>query len=347
MPTPCPSPALRGSTSPRRPRTRPSGMRFVTMVVVCAGCSAQPPAVEVVPGLPAAPPIASSTGSATRARDAAPAASSAPTPVASGAAPVVASAPAAVSVPPRAASGPGKIACGASLCDATKETCCQLFTEGVAPRCVLRVAEERGAGVSPPAWPLVVSCAPAGDTSAVQEVARCDDSGDCPKAQRCCRDHLGGEHLQRHCSAKACEFLEVCDQGAPCRTPGTRCDRGECRKVAQVACAGATCSGPESMCCTSERLTDYACRPSAACDPFFPRIECTGPADCPDGQDCELTQGKSATCRGGMHDIANTGVACRTDRDCARYACSGAKACVDVRPGDGQVPGVARVCACR
>lgn len=316
------------------------------MVLACAGCSARPPAAEVAPASTALPPLTSSSAPAS-APDTAPAASLARAPVASGSAPAATFAPPAVSVPPRAASGPGKIACGSALCDATKETCCQLFTEGAAPRCVLRVAEERGAGVSPPAWPLVVSCAPAGDTSAVQEVARCDDSGDCPKAQRCCRDHLGGEHLQRHCSARSCEFFEVCDQGAPCRTPGTRCDRGECRKVAQVACSGATCAGPESLCCTSEKLTDYACRPSAACDPFFPRIECTGPADCPDGQDCELTQGKSAMCRGGMHDVANTGVACRTDRDCARYGCNGAKACVDVRPGDGQVPGVARVCACR
>ena len=160
-------------------------------------------------------------------------------------------------------------------------------------------------------------------------------------------NHLGGEHHQRRCSKQACDFVEVCAAGAPCRTPGARCAGGECRAIASVICAGAPCAGPERMCCTSDKLDDYACRPAAACDPFFPRIECTGPRDCPADQDCEITQGNRSQCRGGPHDIALTGVACEVDRDCARYTCPGGARCADTPAGGHGPPGVTRSCVCR
>jgi hypothetical protein len=258
--------------------------------------------------------------------------------------PAIAPAPSAAIAPP----GAGAIVCGSLACDARDQACCLFHEASPPPRCVARVAELSGPTESPPEWPLVEACLASGGTERdLREVDRCDGSADCPTGQRCCLDHLGREHHQRRCSRDACAFFEVCSAVEPCRTRGTRCVGGECHAVASVACAGAPCAGPEQMCCTSEKLDDYACRPAAACDPFFPRIECTRPGDCPTDQDCEITQGIRSECRGGPHDNASTSVACEADRDCARYACPRGARCTDVPTGGGMPPGVARVCACR
>lgn len=251
-----------------------------------------------------------------------------------------------VSTPDVPAPGPGKIGCGAATCDARAETCCHFYDEAKPPRCVPRVAEMTTGEV--PEWPLIEACVqPPGTSSEVSSADRCDASDDCGPSERCCHDHLGREHHQRHCSTRACTFVEVCSAIERCRTPGTRCEAGACRKVATISCAGVPCDAPERMCCTSAKLDDYACRPAAACDPFFPRIECVRPSDCPSGQDCALNMGNRSECRGGPHDTAATGVACVVDRDCAQLMCLRGARCVAVTDSKRHAPGVTRECVCK
>lgn len=238
---------------------------------------------------------------------------------------------------PEAVTEGAQVECGAARCRAGVESCCFFSGEGA---CVASVAP----GPDDPAQLLasqLAACEAAPHEYALTELRRCDESSDCPAGQSCCGRFLFGGAAASLCEPlgapdrAACELSERCRVTETCRTPGSTCDDGACRKPATLTCAGLACPSTAAACCGDPP----ACRAPAACPPHEPRYRCTTPADCLAGEHCALSAfGSMCT---AFVDLANTRRVCVTAADCgdgdtfcARYECA-----------PSEVPGI-RACGC-
>lgn len=220
---------------------------------------------------------------------------------------------------PQAGTGPRTFGCGNATCKVDKETCCT--DSGMEEStCVATVAPGPGDKAQPLAAQLD-ACKAATKKFYFSEVSRCDDSGDCRAGEACCAQLLGhGYAVQCQGLASSpggvCPVGERCGPDAPCRTPGTRCDRGACRKPnAALRCGTSTCTAEQACCGESPA----SCRPRGSCTDG-PEHRCAGPKDCNPGERC-LRSPMGTICMGQL-DVVNFGVVCEADADCPKQVCS-------------------------
>lgn len=286
-------------------------------VALAAGCQKPAPA----PAQPLAPVVVSSSAS-----------EPAPTPStpADAGADVVAEAAAPL---PRT-SDPAQFACGALRCKSGSESCCLFSDEGV---CVPSVPPGPNDHVQVLASQLE-ACGATKHEYSLTELRRCDESSDCVRGQACCGMFLYGGASADFCvpiktpGRAPCDFSEVCISDDTCRTAGSKCIDGACKKPVTLSCNGRLCSGADSACCGDPP----SCRSPSQCE-ALPRYRCTSPKDCLPGERCQL-QVMGSVCTNFL-DLANTRSACDKTADCGpgdfickRYVCKasevpGIKAC--------------------
>lgn len=130
-----------------------------------------------------------------------------------------------------------------------------------------------------------------------------------------------------------CDFSEVCIDDAGCRTAGSKCIEGVCRRPVTLSCARQRCTGEKNAYCGDPP----ACSAPADCTPGQPRYRCASPKDCLPGEHCQMHV-MGSVCSNFL-DVANTRKVCDKTVDCGpsdalcqRYVCkpseiSGIKAC--------------------
>ncbi|MCC6213480.1 MAG: hypothetical protein IT376_01310 [Polyangiaceae bacterium] len=244
--------------------------------------------------------------------------------------------PAAPAAPPAAVTEGALVECGASRCRAGVESCC-FFASGGA--CVASVAP----GVDDASQLLasqLAACEQAPHEYSLTEIRRCDESSDCPAGQACCGRFLFGGAAAALCEPlgspgpAACELAERCRVTETCRTPGSVCDDGACRRPVSLTCAGLACPASAAACCGEAP----ACRAPDACPPHEPRYRCAAPVDCLPGEHCALSAFGSVCT--AFVDLANTRRVCATAADCG----GGDPLCARYECAPSEVPGVL---ACR
>lgn len=214
-------------------------------------------------------------------------------------------------------SDPDSFECGDTRCRSGLETCCANGREGT---CLPLVND---APVGEPGYlktqweycdevkfPLQAS---------FDRMARCDESLDCEPNHVCCEQWLfSGSSGLADCKPMLpsgetpCDFGETCIEGSPCRTPGTECVSGMCRrKLAERACGPERCSGDAPVCCSEPQ----GCAAEGAC-PRDKRLRCTSHADCVKGETCRVSGPGSTTCAKAVVHPDYTPYVCKKDRDC-------------------------------
>lgn len=245
-----------------------------------------------------------------------PAAPAAPSPSAASAPPVAKAAPG----PRRKRSDPETFACGEAHCRSGAETCCAAGDVG---ECVASVNDG-------PIGAIGYLATQWNECSELQSRAsrnfdaldRCDESIDCPASTVCCAQFLfSGSNGLTDClplgkGATPCDGGEICIEKG-CRTPGTTCVDGRCRKlVAGMRCGDERCGPDAPFCCgdPAKCSADSTCGGGA-------RIECTKAADCAEGERC-LQDGPGTFCLRAHPDPDHAPWICERDAQC-KAACSG------------------------
>jgi hypothetical protein len=251
--------------------------------------------------------------------------------------------------PPPPVSDLDSFECGDTRCRSGLETCCANGREGTclpsvndAPIGEVGYLKTQWEHCDAVKFPLQAS---------FDRMARCDESIDCEPNHVCCEQWLfSGSSGLADClplprgGGTPCDFGETCIEGSSCRTPGTECDSGMCRKkLAERACGSEKCSGDRPVCC-SEPL---GCVAEGACA-TGKRLVCTGHADCVKGEKCIANGFGGTTCAKAVVHPDYAPYLCKRDADCPNPCTSmpGAKAvcmeasipwlgycqCIDGRP---------------
>jgi hypothetical protein len=226
--------------------------------------------------------------------------------------------------------GPSQVACGAAQCTTPTQVCCVGTKEVCIERQPVATADRFGE------WGATFdSCRRAADMGQV-DVFACDGSEDCEAGGVCCESGFGsGSSSIRTCqpAGTICPVAELCVGGSACRSPGTACVDGTCKRASGVtACGTATCKLPGEVCCSDGDA--YACKSPATCTW---KLECTQPADCPKGQTCSLRGLGESWCIADP-DTSTSIVACDTDADCPELGTCARMACI--------VGGPRKICEC-
>ena len=231
--------------------------------------------------------------------------------------------------PPDHAAGDGGITCGSARCKVGSETCCG-YSDVFA--CVPRAREGSAAAGENQretwgqAQYMACTTHPPTDLS-LTSMATCDDANDCRADEACCAMGLGGDMIvdvceRRQGSASSCDFGERCHEGSPCRTAGTQCIEGRCRKGPMKSCGGVACSDDAPLCCAPFGDDGKpTCGTTASCEAkdLSARFECRLPSDCPPGEACMSFLG-GTTCQGSV-DVWNGMLLCAADADCPATMC--------------------------
>jgi len=271
----------------------------------------------------APPPAPSPPQPAATATEPAPAAATA-TATATAAAVAVDAGPDAPPAPLPRLSDSKLVGCLAQRCKVGSESCCVYSNEG---DCVASVPPGPNDKVQVLASQLEACNATKHDYS-LTEIRRCDESSDCARGEACCSMFMFGGASADLCvpfktpGRSPCDFVEICIDDSTCRTSGSMCIDGACRKATTLTCGGKRCSGDKGACCGDPP----SCRAPADCEHGAPRYRCTSPKDCLPGEHCQFAI-VSTTCTNFV-DIANTRTVCDTSADCPksdmfckRYAC--------------------------
>jgi hypothetical protein len=218
-------------------------------------------------------------------------------------------------------------ACGAGRCQVGSESCCG---KGDDATCV------ENAPPDPPGtsqlWASQIErCEAAPGKYALDEIARCRSSEHCPGQELCCNEFLYGGASAILCKPPeggepACNYGEMCTPDLPCRSPGTSCVKGICRKSTQVSCGGKMCDLTTHTCVHTD--PDVPTAPSCEAEdqieawraegrPIF-SIGCLRHADCQSGELCREALGSSSCLRA---DDGMSGVMCEDSRDCPTDMC--------------------------
>ncbi len=155
-------------------------------------------------------------------------------------------------------------------------------------------------------------------------IARCDESADCSEGKVCCEGFLfSGADGLADClelpkdGPMPCDFGEPCLEGSICRTPGTTCISGMCRKTpVRQRCDKEICTAAAPYCCAGSK----SCSADPACG-GGPRIACSRHADCLAGERC-LDDGGATFCVRSYPNPDQAPWLCEKNRDCAK-ACEG------------------------
>ena len=217
------------------------------------------------------------------------------------------------------ASGPG-VACGEKRCG-PGEVCC----EGTVPKqCVARARASE--------------CMAGGNV-----VAACDESSDCPGAERCCEGHTDDGILAECASPARCArtwdrpggfglpATELCARGGRCKDPAYTCiavddtsvSGGACvSKRARVRCGDAgECPSARPWCLWDAERKSGTCIPRGPWRREPRVLECDTADDCP-GHEC-CGNGQSGTFCSTTEctpELAYAPMVCRTLEDCERQA---------------------------
>jgi hypothetical protein len=209
------------------------------------------------------------------------------------------------------------VRCGAASCTRGAEVCCHFSDVAVC-------APASSAADAPMSrWPdQAKACGQASTTElSLTAMSACDDSGDCSGEQRCCSEAIGSDLSIDTCQVEACSYGELCSGGA-CKTPGTECVAGRCRKGPVRECAGKACSAAAPLCCGPFGADAPSCHDEAGCSAgdLSAHYECTAQSDCPAGERCQ-TLIVGTRCQASF-DPVNAGLVCASDADCAADVCA-------------------------
>jgi hypothetical protein len=148
-------------------------------------------------------------------------------------------------------------------------------------------------------------------------IVRCEDATDCAPNEACCAEWVAsGSSPAQVCKplragAVTCGLSEVCRSS--CRQKGAACVEGVCEKPrAETRCGASVCSGATPDCCGAPPTCQ-----AKGC--LVPRYTCSVPSDCLPGEHCAVSVAGTACTR--LDDIANTSVACASDKDCTKGMC--------------------------
>ncbi len=219
--------------------------------------------------------------------------------------------------PPRQVSDPDSFECGDVRCRSGIETCCANGREG---RCLPSVDDGPVGeiGYLKTQWEQCDELRFSLNAS-FDRMARCDESLDCEPKHVCCEQWLfSGSSGLADClpmprdGSTPCDFGETCIEGSSCRTPGTECVSGMCRKkLAERACGPDTCKGATPVCCSDP----LGCVAEGGCS-RDDRLRCTSDADCVKGEKCVASGVGATTCLKSPIHPDYTPYVCKRDRDC-------------------------------
>lgn len=201
-----------------------------------------------------------------------------------------------------------------------------------APKAPASVDEARNVSDMPSAQPA--GSAPSAPVASADTAPRpapgaCDGSGDCAAGERCCRvrDEAFCEPLSPAVKGRydtRCLYSdahELCADGSVCRTPGTSCVAGSCRKQGvRLKCGQASCEGDTPVCCFDGSPGYDRCEANKCSR--GQQIECRKLADCPSGQVC-CAGTDGAHC--GVYCADMDTVLCSSHADCAKVQVPGAE----------------------
>lgn len=197
------------------------------------------------------------------------------------------------------------IACGSRLCHVDREACCGRGDETAA--CAPRVVKQTASDFAE-LDPQTQACNGAMPTF-------CDDSSDCAAGEHCC---VGSDPDVTHCQKRPCTTIEVCVPERPCRTAGTTCVAGICRRAdVHIPCGTQVCTGATPVCCQDPARGTQACATDC---PRGSSFVCAKASDCPAGQICQAYGERSWCTR--VADIANAHILCASDTDCPKDVCA-------------------------
>lgn len=183
-------------------------------------------------------------------------------------------------------------------------------------------------------------CIPAANAAGctTNDVVRCDESSDCPGAERCCSGLVDNGTLTTCATAERCARAwdrpggfglpahEVCGRGGHCKDPAKVCvelegepSGGRCLSpVPRVACDGdRDCPADRPWCFWDLASHQAECVPRGSWYTKPGIFECDGTADCPGGVCCggiEMSYCGTVEC---TPELAYAMRLCRSDRDCA------------------------------
>lgn len=221
-------------------------------------------------------------------------------------------------------SAPTVIACGASTCKVGAEVCCSAGDVRVCAPAV----PELGTAATLQGWgKQAEECARLAATPySLNEMLRCDDSGDCSNKRMCCQNAIGSDLGIGECTVFAedrnsCEHGELCTVDAACKTSGASCIDGRCQAGPARDCAGTACGPAAPICCGALDGSPPSCGSATACrESERPaRYQCARPSDCPKGEHCQSFL-FGTSCQ-GLIDSAHGLVVCESDADCGVATC--------------------------